>query len=445
MKSSTEWKIAAFAAAALLAMTFASRASAQTLIEGGTVHTVSGETIEGADVLIGADGNISAVGPDLEAPEGTTVVDATGKVVTPGFIDAWTSLGLVEIGAVSQSNDTRPEDLENDQILAALRAADAVNLNSAVIPVQRTGGVTSVVTVPSRGVVTGQSAWIDLGGEATFATMVAPVAALHASATEWTIASAGGSRATLWLTFRELIDDARFFTENREAFDQNRSRSLDASRLDLTAFGRVLAGDLPLVMAVDRASDIRTAVELARDNGYRLVISGGAEAWMVADLLAAENIPVIVDPMENLPFSFGRLGARADNAKLLHDAGVKVLISTYDAHNVRNLRQMAGNAVRAGLPHDVALAAVTLEPAAALGMATRYGSLEPGKVGNVVVWSGDPFEHSTSVEALFVAGRATSLDNRQQQLFERYRELRRRGDPLDYPAPEPKSTEEEED
>jgi imidazolonepropionase-like amidohydrolase len=420
-------------------------AAAQTVITGATVHPVAAEPIEDGVVVVAADGTIAAVGAagEVEIPEGADIVDAAGKVVTPGFIESSSELGLVEIGAVKGSNDTAPEDLDSDYILAAVRASDAFNPNSAVIPVQRTGGVTSVVSAPSRGVISGQSVWADLGGEGTFATVVEPYAALHGSATRWTVRSAGGSRTTLWLTFRELVDDAKFFAANRASYDQNASRKLEASRLDLEAFGAVLNGTRPLVLAIDRASDIRTAVELARDNELRLVVVGGAEAWMVKDVLAAEKVPVVVEPLSNLPGSFERLGARSDNAALLHEAGVPVIVSTTDTHNVRNLRQMAGNAVRAGLPWEAALRAVTLAPATAYGMADRYGSLEPGKIANLVVWSGDPFEHSTRVEKLYVKGRETSLDNRQKQLFERYRELTRRAEPKPYPAGEPAQIDDE--
>ncbi len=423
--------LASFLAAATLFL--ASNAGAQTVIEGGTVHTVTGEVIEGGTVVIAADGTIAAVGKGLEKPDGATVVDATGKVVTPGLVEASSALGLVEISAVEGANDVYADDLEQDRILAGLRATDAFNANSAVIPVQRTGGVTSVVSVPRSGIISGQALWADLGGDGTNATVIEPIVALFGSTTRWTVRTAGNSRASLWLDIRELIDDARYYAANTASFDQNNSRKLHASRLDLAAFGPVLDGSRPLVLAVNRAADIRTALELAKANNIRLIVLGGTEAWMVAKELAEANVTVMVDPLENLPGSFGRLGARADNAALLHAAGVPVVITTDDTHNVRNLRQLAGNAVRAGLPHEAALAAVTIAPAQAMGLGDRYGSLEPGKVANVVVWSGDPFELGSRVERMYVGGKETSLDNRQQKLFERYRELQRRGEALGYP------------
>lgn len=400
-------------------------ASAQTVIRGGEVRPVGGEPIEEGVVVIGADGTIESVGDsEMSVPSGAEVVDASGMVVTPGLVDARTQLGLVEIWAVDETRDyDRGGD---DRIRASFRAADGFNPTSAALPVTRTGGVTSAVIVPNGGLVAGQSAWIDLrGSDLGFASVVEPTVGMHMR-----FRAMGGeeglkSRGAISESLRELYDDARYFRDNAEAFDENRARDLAASRLDLEALTETLGAGRPVVFNSHRASDILQSLEFAEEEGLDPIVTGGLEAWRVADRLASEQIPVVVQPTANLPSSFETLGARFDNAARLAEAGVPVVLSTFDTHNVRKLRQFAGNAIRAGMSREQALRAVTLHPAEAFRVDDRYGTLESGKVGNVVVWSGDPFELSTRVEAMFVRGRRVSLETRQEKLFERYRDLDR--------------------
>jgi imidazolonepropionase-like amidohydrolase len=184
----------------------------------------------------------------------------------------------------------------------------------------------------------------------------------------------------------------------------------------------VLRGDQPLVVTARRASDIETALRLADEFKLRLVLSGASEAWMLKDELARRKIPVIVDPMENLPTRFESLHARSDQPAILSRAGVNVILSTFTGHQVRNLWQAAGNAVRFGMDHDAAIRAITEAPAAAFGVPDR-GKIEPGAVANLVVWSGDPLDTATRVEHVIVRGRELPLDSRQRRLLERYRTL----------------------
>jgi imidazolonepropionase-like amidohydrolase len=223
------------------------------------------------------------------------------------------------------------------------------------------------------------------------------------------------------LRLRELFEDARAFKQNAAQFERRQLRRLSASRLDLAAIRDALDGKLGVVFHVDRASDILAVLRLAKDNRLKTVLASAAEGWKVARELATAQVPVVVYPLDNLPRSFAALGARDDNAALLAKAGVRVALSTGETHNARKLRQVAGNAVRGGLDRDLALAAVTREPARAVGLETRYGSVEPGRVANLVVWSGDPFELSTRAEAVIIRGRKVSLRTRQTALFERYR------------------------
>jgi imidazolonepropionase-like amidohydrolase len=387
-------------------------------LTGATVHTGTGEVIDDATVTV-ADGKIVAVGRSLAPPAGAEVISAKGMVITPGLIDPLTSVGLVEISAEQATHDDR--EVTSDRIHAGFRAADGYNPASAVIPVTRAEGVTSVGVLPTGGLISGQSAWADLdGGTAEEALAAAPLA-LHVHLGTGELEGAG--HATAILRVREAFDDARTFAKTRASWERNQSRAFAPSRLDLEALAASLDGKLPVVFHVQRAADILTALALAKELHLRPVIAGGAEAWKVAPALAAAKVPVLVDPLLNGPVTFDAMGARDDNAALLRAAGVAVGISTFDTMNARKLRQVAGNAVRAGLPHEAGIEAITRVPAEALGMGARYGTLAPGKVANLVVWSGDPLELSTHALVVLIRGRRVSLESRQSALLAKYRTL----------------------
>lgn len=410
------------AIAALLALPASARAEVVALV-GGTVHPVEGAKIDGGVVVMDGERIVSVgAGP---APAGARVIDVTGKVVTPGFVETDTSLGLIEISLESSARDASPEEGEDarDPIRAAFLAADGLNPRSTLIPVARMGGITSAVSAPRGGLVTGRSAWIDLDGQTPDRLVARTPLALHVDLTDGGIAAGGGARATAFGRLREAFDDARLYAKNKAAYDRRAFRETPLSRLDLEALGDALAGRIPVVVRTARASDVLRVLDLARALGLRLVLTGVEEGWMVAERIAAARVPVIVHPLENLPSSFSSLGTRYDNAARLAAGGATVLLSTGgdEGHNVRNLRQEAGNAVRFGMPWEKALRAVTFEAARAFGMEREYGALTPGRMANVVVWSGDPFEISTRVEQVFILGRPIELRSRQTELRERYR------------------------
>jgi len=415
-----------FAVAVALAATLAMPAAAQTIaITGGKVYPVSGPPIENGTVII-TNGKIAAVGANVPIPAGAQRIDATGKTVTPGFVDASTQLGVQEVAAVNDTRDMTARGKDN--IAAAFTVWEGLNPNSVLLAPARKEGITSFVIVPTGGLVSGQAALVDVvPGTTTEMIIRAPVAMVAEIGDPQ---SAGvASRGELIVKLRELLEDTKFFQTHRDAFDRAQTRPFLASRLDLQAMIPVVEGKLPLLISVDRASDIDAAMRLAREYDVKLMISSGAEAWMIADKLAAARIPVLTGAMNNIPAGFAALGQRQENAGLLRKAGVQVALignaggGDEETFNVRNLKQEAGNAVSYGMTWDDALRAVTLAPAEFFGAADRVGSLRPGLEGNVVVWSGDPFEFTTRAEHVFVRGREYNEKTRQDQLIERYRTL----------------------
>lgn len=391
-------------------------------ITGAQVVGGAGPAAVATVVLEG--GKITQVAPGLDAPAGCRPVDGRGLVLSPGLLDAYSSLGIEEVSSEEGAHDLGPEDRPGaagaDPVQAALRAADSVNPASSLLPVARLGGLTGAVAAPSGGLVSGQGAFLTTDGQvrvgsvALFATLGGPGGqALHST------------RGAALQRLRELLDDARTYAARRADFDQGRLRRVSASRLDLEALQPVLAGQLPLVVEADRAADLRGALALAREWKLKLVILGATEGWQLAGELASARVPVLVDPQRSLPASFDQLGARPDNAAILAAAGVPVLIAPRDMagapHHARTLRQVAGLAVAHGLPWDAALAGVTCRVAEAYGL--PGGKVAAGGPADLVLWSGDPLELSSRPLAVWIGGRQAPLGSRQQALLERYRVL----------------------
>lgn len=406
------WLSAVSASAAELS--FPDRAEGpRVAIVGGTVHDGTGKVLENAVVEMQGS-RIVRVGTGAPS-SGATVVDATGKLVTPGLIAAHTTLGLVEIGMEGSTRDTSRNG--DDPIRAGYDASVAVNANSTLLAVQAIDGVTTAATTPQGGLLSGQVAWIDLL-PGHHRDIVAKARIAIAGGLGQRIA---GSRAASFARLVEVLDDARFYQSRKSAFDRRASRDLAAHRLDLDALGPVLGRSVPLVLEAHRASDILAVLALAEDQKLRVTIVGATQGWQVADALAAARVTVIVHPTTNLPGNFEKIGARLDSAAKLHAAGVPVGIAVLgEAHNVRNVTQEAGIAIANGLPREAALLGVTQTIAAAYGMDADYGSLAVGKVANVVIWPADPFELSTVPEAVYIRGDAIPLRSRQTELRDRY-------------------------
>lgn len=396
------------------------------LIRDARVHTAAAAgTLERADILVQG-GVIRAVGPGLTAPDGIATVQAEGRPVTPGLFAGLTGLGVEEVSGEPETVDTSLSLSAPGQILdqqptwrPEFDMLPAFNPRSAAIGVSRVAGLTWTVlapgTVAGGSFVAGQGAAVTLDGryDAELEGSRSLFINLGADAN----ALAGNSRAGQFLLLEQALREA----------DPAHAQGRDAHgyRL-LTALGRETlmryAAGGRVVIHVDRASDIRQALKLSARAGFRPVIAGGSEAWLVADELAAAGVPVLVDALVNLPQRFDHLAARLDNAARLHQAGVQVMFSqSGDAtHNARKIRQLAGNAVANGLPWEAGLAALTRIPAETFGLGERIGSIEPGKQADLVLWSGDPLEVTTVATQVWFAGRPASMQSRQTRLRDRY-------------------------
>lgn len=396
-------------------------------IEGATIWTRPGKKLDNATIVL-KDGKVMAVGTGaaVKIPAGAQRIDARGQIVTAGFVDAYTSLGLSEILLEPSSGDGALDDGPgDDQVHSAYRVVDGYNAQSVAIAIARTGGVTSVISVPGGGLVGGAAAWMSLV-ESTRpgdAVLVAPVA-MQLTLGSGARSVANGSRGMAVERVRELLDDARAFARRKGDYERNATRRFAASRLDLEALAPVVQGKLPLLVFADKASDILSAIALGQEFGVRVLIGGGAEAWQVAAELARAHVPVIYDPTRNLPNSFDALHVRDDAGKLLADAGVTLVISTMaDGSVVRNLRQLCGVAVANGMTWDQALAAVTTAPVAAFASSPLRGTLSPGAPADLVIWSADPFELSSRPLHVLIRGVDLPLRTRQSLLLDRYRHL----------------------
>ncbi|MGH6870251.1 MAG: amidohydrolase family protein [Rhizomicrobium sp.] len=403
-----------------------------TLIQHGKVYTVGAAgTLADADVLI-VNGKIAQVGPNIAPPPGATIIDAHGRPVTPGLMASWTQLGIEEVQLVSETNDSAPNQAEDS---AAFDTADALNPESTLIPVARIAGVTRSLTGPADcgDVFCGTATVIHLGNgpdivdrkQAGVLVELEPNGGAHQA----------NSRPDIWVKFRETLDDAREYLAQRGGYRRpGGARDQRSNKVDLDALAPVIQGKEPLIVHVERASTIRQILAYCEANRIRLIVAGGGEAWQVAKELAAAHVPVVLDNDNNLPASFSDLGATLKGAARLDAAGVTVAFQPQNdnpAQYARTLSQIAGNAVANGMPWDHALAAITANPARIWGIDSSYGTLEPGKDADVVIWDGDPLNLAAPT-AVFIKGENIALVSRQTRLRDRYRDLNDKSKPFFY-------------
>jgi imidazolonepropionase-like amidohydrolase len=412
-----------FIAACALCLGAAAQADTVAIV-GGKVHTIGPQgTLDNATIVI-EDGRIIAVGTNVSVPDGAGTIDASGKIVTPGL---FTPVGYLGLGEVGLSADPVDSVQRGEQFTASFDIADAYNPRSVQIAINRIEGITSSLIMPRPGwpdesgnlshVISGLAAVVHLGGDGD--KVARRSAALLVNLGADGSGLAGGSRAAALLTLRNALDEASAYKDARA--DYQREEFVFSAR-DLQALAGVLAKETPLLVNINRASDIEVLLRLVDEYDINAIINGGAEAWMVADEIAAAGVPVLLETTQNLPGNFDRINARRGAATVLAQADVKFSIAESEGHthNARNITQFAGNAVADGLPWIDALRAITLTPAEIYGVADSVGSIEVGKRADIVIWPDDPLELTTYPDQVFIDGEAVPMISRQTLLRDRY-------------------------
>ncbi|HWQ85877.1 amidohydrolase family protein [Brevundimonas sp.] len=428
---------------AVCAATLTSPAFAQSLtaITGGRVLTGT-SVIENGTVVI-QNGRVVSVGTGA-APSGARVIDARGKVVAPGFVAVDSGLGASEISSVGGSDD---QSNGANSISASFDVSYGLDPWSFTLPVARLGGITRAIVVPSHpgssgghqhqddsdfagvgsaglqspGLFAGQAAIIHLAQGTDI--LVKPRVAMVAPFGEAGAGVSGGARGAEFTQFKETLAEVRLYARNKAAYDRAGLRDLSLSRADLEALIPVANGTLPLIVTVHRAADVQQVLRLAREEGLQIILDGAEEGWLVADQIVAAGVPVLLNPISNLPGDLETRAVRMENAAALDAAGVVIAIKGNEGsiHRARETRYNAGNAVSHGLPYDAAIEAITVNPAKIFGMAGQFGELRAGAAADVVVWSGDPLEPLSIAETIFIGGAEQAPTSRQFLLRDRYR------------------------
>jgi imidazolonepropionase-like amidohydrolase len=376
-------------------------------IRNAYLHVVSGPDIPRGTVLI-EDGKITAIGKAVTIPSGTKILDGRGLHVSPGFIDAGTTLGLVEIGKVRETHD----DAEGGGIQPDLRAGVALNRDSELIPVSRAGGITTILVRPTGGTISGQASIAKLAGWTTPEMIVDLEAGLQIN---WPRAKPQLDQLTKYLKQARDYDKLR-----REAATSKRRGPIVDPQLE--AMRPYLNRKKPVFIEADSRKAIGDALDFAKKEKLRVVITGGTDAWKVAGKLKKRNVPVIVGPVMRAPTeSYDPFDAPYANPGRLYEAGVKFCIRSNNASNSRNAPFEATMAVAYGLPRKEGLRAVTLSAAEILHVADRIGSLTKGKQANLVISDGPPLQQTSQIKGVFIDGHPFPPTSRQTRFYETYR------------------------
>jgi imidazolonepropionase-like amidohydrolase len=417
--------------------------AAPVVITNARIETAGPSGSIASGTLVMDNGRIVAVGANVAIPAGARVIDAKGGVVTPGLVLATSSLAISEIEQVPSTRD----DGAGDKIGAAFDPSAGINPDAPNIALARLNGATRAFLTPVSGrsgngahahddsafetagghvendptLFAGQSVGIQLSSGATdlvFKTNAGMVLEMGESAAE----AAGGSRGASLIILRRVLADVRHFAANRAIYDRGDGRGLMVSRLDAEALVPVVQGRTPLLVRVSSAADIRQVLRLAREERLNIILEGAEEGWRVAAEIAAAKVPVIIDAQAALPSSFESLGTSLRNAQLLNRAGVSVsIMGSRDYNNLRQSRMNAGTAVAHGLPYQAAMQSITLNPAKLWGVDRELGSLEVGKIADVVIWTGEPMEGASYPTAVFIAGVSQPMVSRSTALAARYK------------------------
>lgn len=378
------------------------------VVKGGTVHTVSGETIEDGMVIF-EKGKITGVGQKLEIPKGAEVVSVAGKHVYPGMFESHSQLGLTEFASIRASLDSN----EGGAINPNVKAYTAVNPESALIPVTRANGVLLALSAPEGGVISGQASVLQMDGWTNEDLTIVPAAGM--------IVRLPSPKSDGMKNLVKLLEDARRYKLLREKGSTGQRRDLR-----LQALSKLTSGKIPMIAIANGVEQISTAVGFAQKEGLRLIILGGYDAPECANLLNKHKIPVIVTATHRTPM---RRSDPYDSSyslpKRLRDAGVKFSISgsgRSETWNARNLPYHASTAVAFGLEREDAIKAITLWPAEILGVGKRVGSIEKGKDATLFVSDGSPLEISSNVQLAWIQGRKVQLSSKHVRLWKKYQQ-----------------------
>ncbi len=405
-------------------------------IQNAKIFTLAGPPIENGTVLI-RDGKIAQVGKDVTVPAGTKVIDGKGLEVYPGMFDPITQIGIEEVPAVVATMDVSEIGLYNPDVVAAT----AVNPTSAHIPVTRASGVTEVLSVPGVGGFFGGGGGEVIGGQASALNLAGwtneqmTIRRSVAMAVNWpTMQTQAFDFSTFSFRerpFKEVKEEyEKKISDLGDLFEQARHYSQAMQKgpggtyerdLKLEALVPVVEGKLPLLVVANDSRDIKNAVEFCQKQNVKMILAGGQEAYKVKDLLKQNNIPVVLQPTERLPYRPDEPYDEADSEPgQLFAAGVKIAFASFNTSFSRRLPYYAGTAVGYGLPHEEALKAVTRNTAEIFGLGDQLGTIEPGKMANLIVTTGDPLELNTELKYLFINGEQTSMENKHHELYEEF-------------------------
>ena len=380
------------------------------LLKGGLVHLGNGDIAKTQDILI-SDNTIIGVGTNLIIDGNTRVIEVNGLPITPGLISPISNLGIVEINALDVTRDD-----ESDLLSAGFSIYNAFNPHSTGIPWNRSNGVTSAISTPSASSfpISGLGSHFVLDGslEIKGSKDIAMFGRLGASY---------GSRAETLSILESLLDIGKMVNtlSIEEILEMNLADQLELQAQDIVALGKVVNDGMPFVLETNRAVDILQALSMKKRYGLNLVLVSVEEAPMVLDQLKESNTPVIIDPMDNIPNSFDELGSSLDLGKILDQAGVPIMFSTQRSHNYHLMRQGAGNAVAYGMSYETAIKGMSNTVAQTFRLNNR-GSIETGKLADVIVWDGDPLEPSSFPKIVMIEGKLQDLSSRSTKLTERY-------------------------
>ena len=391
-------------------------------LTNATIETVTDGTKNGT--LLIEDGKISAIGESVSIPDGATVIDCEGMTIYPGMIDAGNRVGLSEIGSIEVTQDAA----EIGEINPHVQALTAVNPNTPIIPVTRVNGVTTTLATPQGGLFSGTAALINLHGytpDQMYAGFKGVVLNFPATGRRGRRDQRSEEEIKKDLdkklkSLNEVWDKVESYDKLDKAYRAGKSEK-PKYYPEIEALLPAFRGEMKLLVEVNTASDIESAIKWVQEKKLDVIFTGVSEGWRVADKLAEANIPVITGPVLANPIrNSDRYDRPYANAGLMHKAGVTVAIRSNDNANARNLPFHAGFAATYGLGKEEALKAVTITPARLLGVDKELGSLEVGKRATLFVSTADPFETATTIKHLFIDGWQIPIDSRHIRLYEEF-------------------------